>query len=347
MMNFSNTLLSKLTLHYVGNKTIDAKLLSTQELVKLTDELRANLTPFYLQKFSTVSDRYRFHHLSSLKFNEVYNFVTDIFENPDQFGRLSSEIARHLFEKAIHPNIKPGELHICYFNDCIYNNKSIDAIGIFKTEDKSGFFEITENVRTLSLSYREGIDKHKVEKGCLIFKMAKKDGYEVCVIDKLNRSEEAKYWIDNFLGLMQINNEFKQTNEILSVAKSYIIKQFGEDFEVTKTDKIDLLNRSIDYFKTHDSFDKNEFEKEIFYHPEMIRSFRSFDSQYRRDNEIEIDDSFEISHQAVKKQARIFKSVLKLDKNFHIYIHGNKEMIERGVEKDGRKYYKIYYENES
>jgi len=49
----------------------------------------------------------------------------------------------------------------------------------------------------------------------------------------------------------------------------------------------------------------------------------------------------------VKKQARIFKTVLKLDKNFRIYIHGNRELIEQGVEKDGRKYYKIYFEQES
>jgi hypothetical protein len=49
----------------------------------------------------------------------------------------------------------------------------------------------------------------------------------------------------------------------------------------------------------------------------------------------------------VKKQSRVFKSVLKLDRNFHIYIHGDKDLIERGVEKDGRKYYKIYYREES
>jgi len=38
---------------------------------------------------------------------------------------------------------------------------------------------------------------------------------------------------------------------------------------------------------------------------------------------------------------------LKLDGNFHVYIHGNKDMIERGVDDDGRKYYKLYYEEES
>jgi hypothetical protein len=50
---------------------------------------------------------------------------------------------------------------------------------------------------------------------------------------------------------------------------------------------------------------------------------------------------------AVKKQERIFKSVLKLDKNFHIYIHGDRELIEQGMDADGRKFYKIYFEEES
>ncbi len=79
----------------------------------------------------------------------------------------------------------------------------------------------------------------------------------------------------------------------------------------------------------------------------MIDSFRNFDTNYRSENEIELTDNFDISQQAVKKQARVFKSVLKLDKNFHIYIHGNRELIEQGVDEKGRKYYKIYYENES
>ena len=68
---------------------------------------------------------------------------------------------------------------------------------------------------------------------------------------------------------------------------------------------------------------------------------------YRKENDIQLIDSFEISTQAVNKQARIFKSVLKLDKNFHIYIHGNRELIEQGIDENGRKYYKIYYEREA
>jgi len=58
-------------------------------------------------------------------------------------------------------------------------------------------------------------------------------------------------------------------------------------------------------------------------------------------------DSFPISQRAVKSQSNVYKSVLKLDKNFSVYIHGDKSMIERGMEPNGRKFYKLYYENES
>ena len=120
-----------------------------------------------------------------------------------------------------------------------------------------------------------------------------------------------------------------------------------EEFEVSKTDQIDYLNRSVDYFKTHESFDKDDFEKEVFQDKGVIKAFRNYDEIYRGNNDLELIDNFDISTQALKKQAKIFKSVLKLDKNFHIYIHGNKDMIEQGIEKDGRKFYKIYFKEES
>lgn len=149
------------------------------------------------------------------------------------------------------------------------------------------------------------------------------------------------------MSIIVLNNDFHQTNQFLGIAKLFLTKQLDEEFDVSKADKIDLLNRSVDYFKTHDQFDKKEFEAEVFNHSNIIKSFHQFDQTYRQENNVELSDNFVISEQAVKKQARVFKNVLKLDKNFHIYIHGNREMIEQGIDENGRKYYKIYYENEA
>jgi hypothetical protein len=62
---------------------------------------------------------------------------------------------------------------------------------------------------------------------------------------------------------------------------------------------------------------------------------------------VEWDESFDIDLAAVKKQGKVFKSILKLDKNFHIYIHGRQDLIERGFdEAKGKHFYKVYFEQE-
>jgi hypothetical protein len=42
--------------------------------------------------------------------------------------------------------------------------------------------------------------------------------------------------------------------------------------------------------------------------------------EYVQEKDFEFSDNFSISSEAVKKQARSLKSVIKLDRNFHIYI---------------------------
>ncbi len=80
----------------------------------------------------------------------------------------------------------------------------------------------------------------------------------------------------------------------------------------------------------------------------MVTQFRKFGQNYEELHNLDIAEEFEISAPAVKKQARIFKSVLKLDRNFHIYIHGDRDLIEKGVDpSSGKKFYKIYFDHES
>jgi hypothetical protein len=80
--------------------------------------------------------------------------------------------------------------------------------------------------------------------------------------------------------------------------------------------------------------------------PEVIESFNRYKSAYQQERDIDIADDFTISDSAVKKQSRIYKSVVKLDKNFHIYVHGNSNLIRQGADGNG-KFYKIYYKEEN
>lgn len=345
MKNTSIGKMDKLIVHFVGNKNNgDGVRFSSAE----TDfEKIEEHFSFLVNNSFNFEELYSFHFLPKVELNPVYQFVKSIFENRSSFVDQTQNCSRILYDKSNHPKIKGGELQVAYFTGCVINGKTVDVIGFFKSENKETFLKVLTSKVGFDLESEKGIAVRKLDKGCLIFNTNVKDGYLVSIVDNTNRGEEAQYWKEDFLGVQPVANEFHQTNEFLGIAKNFVTKQLSEDFEVSKADKIDLLNRSVEYFKTHESFDKKEFEKEVFQDAGIIKSFRNFDGNYRQENEIELTDNFEISPQAVKKQARVFKRVLKLDKNFHIYIHGNSELIEQGVEKDGRKFYKIYFDKEA
>ena len=117
---------------------------------------------------------------------------------------------------------------------------------------------------------------------------------------------------------------------------------------MTKADQAELLNKSVQFFKEKDEFSIEEFANEVIEQPEVIESFNSFCNDYQQEHDLRIEDSFSISDAAVKQKARSFKSVIKLDKNFHIYVHGNQEFLQRGYdEASGMYYYQLFFNEEA
>lgn len=336
--------LDKLIIHYVGNKT-NGDGVRFSDFLTQYENIEGYIKQLINNNFKS-DELYCFYFLPCLELNPMFQFVSSIFKDPNTFIEQSQNSARYLYDKSVNPQTKGGELCISYIKQCELNGESVDCVAIFKSENKETILKVTTLSDGFILKDEKGINTSKMDKGCLIFNAKRNDGYIVSLVDNTNKTE-AQYWKDDFLKVQPMNNEYHQTKEFLNIAKSFVTNQLSDDFEVSRADKIDLLNRSVEYFKERETFDKSEFEQEVFQDNNLIDSFRRFDETFRKDNEIELSDSFEISSQAVKKQARIFKSVLKLDKNFHIYIHGNRDMIEQGVDENGRKYYKIYYQEEN
>lgn len=346
MVRKEYTAIKHISLHNVGNKLNEEAIVFSKAPMQVDEDMKEILIDFFLTAFKS-DEYYRFYHDVELSLNEVYTYVSEIFKKPESLHKHAENLAKHLYNQSLHPKIKGGEFYVVYFTDCNLKGETVDVVGLFKSENKDTFLEIIPVTDGFDIESSEGINIHKLDKGCLIFNTKGENGYVLSIVDNTNKGSEAQYWKDDFLSVLILNNEFHQTNQFLGITKNYVTKQMDEDFEISKADKIDLLNRSVEYFKKHDQFDKQEFEEEVLVANNVIESFRKFDQTYRDEYEVELADNFEISAQAVKKQARVFKSVLKLDKNFHIYIHGDRELIEQGVEQDGRKYYKIYYHNES
>jgi hypothetical protein len=343
-LDFTEIELRQLVTHHIGNKLRDEKYFLSSEYTIIEDETKVFLLKYFISSLKA-EEFYSFTHSVKLELNSIFSIIENIFSSPRKFIPNSQSIAKLLYEQSMHPKIKKGELNIAYFSNVTLDDEVIDAIGIFKSETNVPFLKIKSEKTKFNINHEFGFEVKGMDKGCIVFNTDKQNGYKILIAD--NKSGETQYWKDDFLKVRPCSDDYHQTKDFMNITNDFVTNQLSEEFEVSKADKIDLLNRSVDYFKRHDDFDKKHFEKEVFQDSDIIKSFRKFDSAFREENDIDLNDNFVISQQAVKKQAKAFKSVLKLDKNFHIYIHGDKEMIEQGVERDGRKYYKIYYKNES
>ncbi|HEY3404127.1 MAG TPA: nucleoid-associated protein [Ohtaekwangia sp.] len=345
MIGSSNCIIQQVSAHFIGNAANgDAMKLSEEPLDVQDEKLQELLRAYFLSNFSA-PEFYSFTFSNGdFALNPIYQFAKEIFEEPETFHDNSVNIAKHLYDASQHPNIKGGELYVAFIEGVAVGNMMTDVIGIFKSENKENYLKLSKQ---FNLKADEGINVKKLDKGCLILNTEQDDGFKVLIVDTINKSD-AQFWKDDFLNLKPWSDAYHHTQNFMSLARNYVAEQLDEQFSVSKADKIDLLNRSVEFFKSKEHFHKAEFETEVLNDADVIQSFRKFGRDFMSENDFDAVDHFEISAQAVKRQAKIFKSVLKLDKNFHIYIHGNRELIEKGFDEVmGKNYYKIYFDTES
>ena len=337
-------MITNASIHFVGNKSAEEGTIISASRMALDDAMRAILENHFLTPF-TSEEYFQLYHDSGLEYNVVYGAIAQIFDDPETLYEQSVNLAKYLYDQSTHAKIKGGEFYVVHFKDCFVDGETADAVGLFKSESKDTFLKVLLDNGGLSLDCEQGIMLKKLDKGCLIFNKNREEGFVVAVVDNTNRGIEAQYWMDDFLHLRQRKDEYSNTHNIMAMAKSFVTQELPKSFEVTKADQIELLNKSLSFFKGNETFDMEEFAQQVIEQPEVIESFQEYKRNYESENDISIDDSFAISNYAFKKQQRSYKRVINLDKKIQIIINGNRDHIEQG-EDDRGKYYKVYYREE-
>lgn len=340
----SQSHLEQVSVHVIGNRGLQQPLdLSEEPLDIRNEKIHRSLLQYFLSNF-TSPEFYSFTFSNDdISLNALYTFAQNIFSDPDTLHENSVNIAKHLYEASQHPNIKAGDLYVAHISDIVVDGILVQAIGIFKSENKDTYLKL----EGFALTADDGININRLDKGCLILDLQQEAGYKILVVDNANRSE-ANFWKQDFLNIKPWSDAFHHTSNFMSLTRQYVAEHLDEEFSVSRADQIDLLNRSMNFFKSREQFNKAEFETEVLGDVDVIESFRNYGKSFMATHELDVTDNFEISAHAVKQQARVFKSVLKLDKNFHIYIHGNRHLIEKGFDEvTGKHYYKLYFDEES
>jgi len=128
MISRKNASISKFIIHKVGNKFNDTKNSFSENLVDFDEASYDLMLPFLLKPFVSA--------VQSLN-----TYTQQLFNEDDAFLEVSKHIVTHLYEKSTSSQIKTGDVLIAQFEGIEYNEMTINAIGIFKIENRVEFFQ--------------------------------------------------------------------------------------------------------------------------------------------------------------------------------------------------------------
>lgn len=351
LLDFTAAKYNQLVIHRVGNKTRQESILLSHMPTELTDDsVRELMLHYLLGPFRNVDPLYQFDHKSRLELNEVYTYVREVFEDLTTFHQNSINIARHLYESSVHPRVQGGEFYMMYLTDCIIDDVCVDAIGLFKTENKETYLKVVERDQQFGVDYERGININRLDKGCIVLNLGGANGFQVAILDAHSRiEEEAQYWKDRFLGL-RVRDTPKVQTEALIDALGQFTKQVYEDNE-DKSERVKTRSRSYQYLRYNDSFDLDRFAENVFSSPEERAGFKQFKAEYEAVHDLKMPNSFVIEPHAVKTSRRKLRNFIQLDNSFDITVKATDsqilELVERGFDRDkNMQYYKIFFNHE-
>ncbi len=351
MLDLSQARLTTLAVHKLGNKLKNEGYVASESLFELKDEdLTQTLQAYFLGAFKA-EEYFKFSHEDDLSQNKVFAICHAMFEGSrEDFLPKSKELLEQLYLCALHPHIKGGELYIAHFRECMVDEVTMEAIGIFKSENKDLYFEVdpNEDATNLNVTLHQGIPVKKLDKGCLVFNTFPEDGYSVMMVDR--NSEDTAYWREDFLGVTRIQDHSFQTQHFLNLTKDFCDEVLAP--EKDKKDQLVFLNRSINYFNKKKEFDLDEFKSNVV-EPQHRDRFEEYRVDYETDTGLpSADEGFQISKFAVRQMKKQFKSVMTLDTQIEIRLltkDANEagQYIERGFdEARGMYYYQVFFHAE-
>ena len=130
---------------------------------------------------------------------------------------------------------------------------------------------------------------------------------------------------------------------MLSLCKSFVSQLPSDN---GKVEKAAYMNRSVEALK-EESVNINIFAEQVFETPELVSEFKQYKETYKKERDIEIDDSFTTAATAIKRRVTSAMTTIKLDKNFDINIHGGEQYIVRGYDEErGMYYYQLFFREE-
>ena len=345
-IRFTSATATGLVLAKVGHPQRDEPLQTSKEVFKIEEKDQESLAAIFLKPFKNLT-AHRFSHHSSLDQHEMNACAAAIFAADDGLLEKGCDIAKRLYAKSNHPNIKSGDLCISLVRDIDINGELTRGLCILKSESVVPFLSISTRDGDLELHTEQGINPEKIDKGCLILDHLANKGYYVLTIDRTG--SDSRFWVRDFLGVVPVTDSPFLTNKYAGMAVAFIEKEKKGKPAADDTPPWDNSNAAITYFEEKENFSLREFEDEVLKTPDAKARFAEHRSKIEEEQGHKLDDSFEISKKDVSKARKKIRTSMKLDTGVEIRLKpalADKPdgVLEHGFDEARKmKFIKIYF----
>lgn len=341
--------ITKCIIHKVANKYNSGHNTFSENCIRFDQDSYNLMVSFLLKPYTNLTQSYRFSHHADVRLNELNSYTKEMFADENTFIEHSKNIVNHLYEQSNSAQIKKGDVIIAYIEGIEYKDILTEAIGIFKVENKTDFFQTyLDDSKSLDIVVQQGINTKKIDKGCLILNTADAEGSIVLSVD--NNNYDAQYWIKNFLSVQLADDTHSHTQNYLTLCKEFSDEVLTPEYGKQK--KGDFLAQTVDYFKENDTVDIHQFKDELFEEDTHKEQFEDYKKHFETLNDVLIRNNFDVSNVVLKKEKRALKTEIKLDTNITLKLdvdapEATSEYLERGFDEERKmNYYKVFFNEE-
>lgn len=278
----------------------------------------------------------RFYYIDDLELNPTYRFVSKIFADETAMVKQANNLARHLYEQSIHPNVKIGEFYVVLLEGCEVDGVETNAIGLFKSEVHETVLTVKMENNRLVLSPEMGMSLKKLEKGCIVFNVEKEQGYKLVVVDNTGSNTDAHYWVDNFLHVCNIEDDYHQTERLAELCKGFVEKVS----EQSASDGAIIAKKATEVLKSAETLAVADLADVICKNEEQKEEFAAYRKSFEEENGA-LKDEVVLVKKAVNYKPVSRMNVLKIGTDFEVKVLNPEARIEQGEDKNG-KWWKLY-----
>lgn len=319
----------------VGNK-------SNEDGVSFSDSLcQLDGVEEYLLEVINASFKFddwrQFYYIDDLELNPAYRFVSKIFENESAIIKQANNLARHLYEQSIHPNIKIGEFYVVLLEGCEVDGVETNAIGLFKSELHETVLTVKMENNRLVLSPEIGMSLKKLEKGCIVFNVEKEKGYKVVVVDNTLSNKDAHYWVDNFLHVRNCDDDYHQTERLTEMCKKFVEKVS----EQSAVDGAIIAKKATELLKSEEKLTVDNLPELLCQNDEQKVEFAAYRKSFEEENGA-LNDEVVLVKKAVNYKPVTRMNTLRVGDEFDVKVLNPEARMEQGSDDKG-KFWKLYY----